>query len=255
LSASDGVVEGDDDGAADFFVRDRETTTTRLIRDCSGTVPSHAYKTDSAISGDGRFLAFVSGTAADPDNGKGVFVRDLSSDGLERVDVNAAGEPGNGFVYGVDISNDGRYVVFSSFADNLLPIPSNSLQVFVRDRVAKTTTLASVSGAGAPGNSSSNEARMSSDGRFVAFLSWASNLTSHPKASGYFDLYVHDRRSGATSLVSASLTGTTGNGPSDSYSLAGDGSSLVFASAASDLVPGDTTTFPAELFRASVPRR
>lgn len=252
LSASDGLVEGDVNGTADFFVRDREAGTTRLIGDSSGAVPSNAYKTDSALSGDGRFLAFVSGTAADPDNNKGVFVQDLTSGSVERVDVSSAGEPGDGFVYGVDISDDGRYLAFSSFADNLLPIPSNSIQVFVRDRLANTTELASVSGVGEPGNSNSSEARLSSDGRFVAFLSWSANLTSNQKVTGYSDLYVHDRRSGATSLVSVSLNGTTGNGPSDSYGLSADGSTLVFQSAASDLVPGDTTLFPSELFIASV---
>lgn len=253
--SSSALVEGDDDGATDFFVRDRETGTTSLVTDSSGTLPDAAYKTDSVISGDGRFLAFVSGTAADPDNNKGVFVRDMSTGSLERADVSAMGVPGNGFVYGVDISDDGRYVTFASFADNLLPIPTNTMQVFVRDRLKDTIELASVNEDGEAGSGSSSEARLSSDGRFVVFLSWAPNLTSNPKASGYLDLYIHDRRSGRTSLLSVSRTGATGNGPSDSYGLAGDGSTLAFSSAASDLVPGDTTTFPPDMFVASVAQR
>jgi hypothetical protein len=81
------------------------------------------------------------------------------------------------------------------------------------------------------------------------------NLTAHQKATGYGDLYVHDRRSGQTSLLSVALDDhTTGDGPSDSYGLSGDGGTLVFLSAAPDLVAGDTTTFPPELFVASVPR-
>jgi Tol biopolymer transport system component len=251
--SSSALVEGDHDGATDFFVRDREAGTTRLISDSSGAVPDQAYKTDSAISGNGRFLAFVSGTAADPDNNKGAFVQDLSTGSLERADVSAVGVPGNGFVYGIDISDDGRYVAFSSFADNLLPTPSNTMQVFIRDRLKHTIELASVNGSGEAGSSSSSEARLSGDGRFVAFLSWASNLTSHAKVSGYFDLYVHDRRGGQTSLLSLSTAGTTANGPSDSFSLAGDGSTLAFASAATDLVAGDTTTYPPDVFVASVP--
>lgn len=249
------LVEGDDDGATDFFVRDRQAGTTRLVSDSSGAVPDTAYKSDSAISGNGRFLAVVSGTAADPDNRKGIFVHDLSTGSIERADLSSTGAPGNSFVHGVDISDDGRFVAFSSFADNLLPVPENTMQVFVRDRVAKTLELASVNGSGEAGSSSSYEARLSSDGRFVVFQSWAPNLTAHQKATGYGDLYVHDRRSGQTSLLSVALDGhTTGDGPSDSYGLSGDGSTLVFLSAATDLVAGDTTTFPPELFIASVPR-
>jgi Tol biopolymer transport system component len=254
LSSAGGLVDGDDDGGTDFFVRDRKTGTVRLISDSSETVPDGAYKTDPVISGNGRFLAFVSGTAADPDNAKGVFVQDLSTGSIERADVSSMGTPGNSFVHRVDISDDGRYVAFSSFADNLLPVPTNTLQVFVRDRVASTLELASVNENGDAGNTHSSEALLSADGRFVAFLSGATNLTSNQQVTGGSGLYVHDRRSGRTSLLSVSLSGTTGNGPSNSHGLAGDGGTLVFQSAASDLVAGDTTTYPQDLFIASVPR-
>lgn len=253
LSSAGGLVDGDDDGATDFFVWDRQTGTLRLISDSSGTVPDGAYKTDPAISGNGQFMAFVSGTAADPDNRKGVFVQDLSTGSIERADVSSMGTPGNSFVHSVDISDDGRYVAFSSFADNLLPVPTNTMQVFVRDRVASTLELASVNENGEPGTTHSSEALLSADGRFVAFLSGAPNLTSN-HVTGGSGLYVHDRRSGRTSLLSVSLSGTTGNGPSNAHGLAGDGGTLVFQSAASDLVAGDTTTYPQDLFIASVPR-
>src|SRR5712671_426959 len=83
------------------------------------------------------------------------------------------------------ISADGRYVVFASTAGNLVSDPNagpvsglgpRSLQVFVRDRFAGTTSLVSVNLAGVPGNGDSFPAAISTNGQFVLFESAAGDL-------------------------------------------------------------------------------
>src|SRR5262249_45043093 len=110
-----------------------------------------------ATSADGRYVAFESfaGNLVPGDtNGKAdVFVRDRLTGSIERVSVSSSGVQGNGASGLPSISADGRYVVFESDADNLVPGDTNAAtDVFVRDRVLGTTTRVSVSSSGAQGN-------------------------------------------------------------------------------------------------------
>ena len=150
-------------------------------------------------------------------------------------------------------SADGRYVVLSSSAKNLVAAQvdvANTSDVFLRDTVAGTTTLVSHA-AGSPaaaGNGSSFNAVVSADGRFVAFYSWATNLVAgQVDANGKGDVFLWDRTTGETSLVShvAGSPTTTGNGTGDQWvALSPDGSVVAYSSQATDLVSGysDTNT-------------
>src|SRR5205823_3389651 len=116
----------------------------------------------------------------DTNGKKDVFVRDRVARTTERISVSANDQEGNKASNEPSISADGRYVVFESYADNLVPGDTNGKSdVFVRDRVMKSTELVSVSLTGSTGNQDSYSSRstaISADGRYVAFESKADNL-------------------------------------------------------------------------------
>jgi WD40-like Beta Propeller Repeat len=230
-SRASNLVPGDNDDASDVFVRDRSTDRTELVGAGSGP----------AISADGRFVAFERRLSS-PDGPPGIYVRDRTKDVTELVSVTADGTPGNDLSGETRISADGRYVVFSSKASNLVADDTNGpdhrgTDVFVRDRLLKTTRRVSVGSDGRQADGPSGNPTLSSNGRIVAFTSWARNL-GPGTASG---VYVHDLATGATELASVSATGVSGN--RDSYAgvraLSGDGRYVAFFSLASNLVLGD----------------
>jgi len=138
------------------------------------------------------------------------------------------------------ISADGRYVAFASGASNLVPgDTNNSADCFVHDRQTGQTTCVSVALDGAPGNSASFNPSVSADGRYVAFQSSATNIVSGD-TNGKFDIFVHDRQTGQTTRVSVASGDAQGNNASTDSSISADGRYVVFASDASNLVPGDT---------------
>jgi len=161
----------------------------------------------------------------------------------EQVNVSSQEEDGNGFSEEESsLSADGRFVAFHSDSDNLVPNDTNGgSDVFVRDRLTGTTERVSVSSNGkqAADNSGSLRPSISADGRYVAFDSSASKLAKGDKDNAT-DVFVHDRLTRATTLVSVASDGTdasgfmpmiSGNGRcigflSDSAALGGDGFSL-----------------------------
>ncbi len=139
------------------------------------------------------------------------------------------------------VSANGRIVAFESSADDLVPGDTNfARDIFVRDRDAGTTTRVSVSSTGAQGNSHSYNPSMSSDGRYIAFHSKASNFVSGDSIGGFLDAFVHDRITGSTTLISANTLGLVGSGNSQDVLLTPDGTYATFQSSASDLVVNDT---------------
>ena len=121
-----------------------------------------------------------------PNGCRDVFVRDLVAGTNFLVSVNTNGNSsGDGISTDPAISGDGRYVVFTSSADDLVTGDTNRAQdVFIRDLQSETTALVSVSTNGIdPGNSDSFSPALSSDGRYVLFHSKASNLGAGPLES------------------------------------------------------------------------
>jgi Tol biopolymer transport system component len=196
------------------------------------------------ISGNGRFVVFMSEATNlvddDTNFAADTFVRDLSTGTVERVSLSSAGEQGNGPSLSASISDDGRYVAFRSFASNLVPGDTNDASdIFVRDRVARTTTRISVSSGGRQANGGSDSASISADGRVVAFRSLASNLDPNDD-NGLPDIFVRDLAASRTELVSRSTEGARANGDSKYPQLSADGSRVAFASLADNLVRADT---------------
>jgi Tol biopolymer transport system component len=113
--------------------------------------------------------------------------------------------------------------------------------VFVRDRVAGTTTRVSVASDGTQADDRSLVPAISADGRFVAFGSDAENLVKGSTA-GVSNVFVHDRFTRTTSLVSVATDGSPADAPLFDYhpGISADGRFVAFTSLARNLVPGDT---------------
>lgn len=199
------------------------------------------------ISGGGRFIAFKSlapnlvprDTNAEPD----IFVRDRVSHRTVRVSTGRAKQP-NGPSYEPAISQNGRFVAFSSAASNLVKGDTNGVRdVFLRDREKRTTIRVSRSSGGGQGNGPSYDPAISAGGRYVAFYSSASNLIKGDR-NGAKDVFVHDRVERRTVRVSVSDREGEGNGRSYGPAISGDGQVIAFVSFATNLVKGDTNREP-----------
>ena len=140
------------------------------------------------------------------------------------------------------ISADGRFVLFSSSASDLVPDDNNQLgvDVFLRDRASNTTVLVSANFSGAGGgNGNSLAGQVSTNGRYAVFQSDASDLLPGD-TNGVSDIFVRDLQTGSNILVSVAADGSWGNGVSTDPVMTPDGRYVAFVSAATNLVAGDT---------------
>ncbi|HEV7862507.1 MAG TPA: hypothetical protein VGR20_07390 [Acidimicrobiia bacterium] len=209
-----------------------------------------------AISADGRYVAFTSAASTmvsgDTNGTEDVFVFDRVSHGTELVSRSSAGGQGHGDSYGPTISADGRYVAFTSSAGDLTAGDGNSqLDIFVRDRVAETTILASVGPQGALGDGPSVAPSISADGRLVVFESDARTLVPND-TNGTGDVFVYDIVTDLTRRLSVGGNGVETESPSFGPSISADGRSVAFESFSSRLVPDDTNG-ALDVFVADVP--
>lgn len=157
-----------------------------------------------------------------------------------RVSVGPGGAEAHGESERTEISADGRIVLFSSLASDLVPGDLNQCRdAFVHDRTTGVTSRVSVDSFGVEGNADTYPSSVSADGRFVAFYSSATNLVSGD-TNGWLDVFVHDRETGETTRVSVSSMGVEGDGRSERPSLSADGRLVAFHSLATNLVQGDT---------------
>jgi Tol biopolymer transport system component len=238
------LVEGDTNSTYDVFVHDRQTGQTHRVSIASDGTQGNDLSGVPSISDDGRYVVFESRAdnlvSDDANNAFDVFVHDQLTDETSRVSVASDGMEGNYGSGSPSISAEGRYVVFSSAASNLVSGDTNNVgDIFVHDRQTGQTSRVSIASDGSQGNGASYMASISTDGRYVAFSSVASNLVGDD-TNGVADIFVHDRQTGETSRVSISTNGTQGNGQSYMTSISTDGRFVAFVSLASNLVNGDT---------------
>jgi Tol biopolymer transport system component len=236
-------------GSTHVFLRDRERGVTRLLSINAGGVPANGPSRDAAISADGTAVAFES-AATDlldgvPDGTVGIYLVRLDSGERVRVDVPATG--GSTVIQSMSpsISADGGFVAFASRADLVCREPatcatgrpgsSRTSSVYVRDTHTGVTTRISGRADGREPDGASYQPSMSGDGRYVAFVSETSARNGRT-ASRTAHVYVHDRVTRSTELVSHRPDGRPGDGPSAHPSISGDGSVVAFQSLASDLI-------------------
>jgi hypothetical protein len=243
-SFANNLVTGDTNGVEDVFVHDRQTGFITLESRSSAGVIGNGDSRLSSSSSDGRFVAFESNAnnlvAGDTNGLTDVFVRDRTTGQTTRVSVSSAGAESNGTSSNAFISANGRFVAFQSAGTNLVAGDTNgTVDVFVRDLTTNQTTRVSISSAGAQADSFSVLPHLSADGRFVTFESAATNLVNGD-TNGIIDIFVRDRTAGQTVRASVSSAGAQANGASEAPNLSGDGRFVVFQSAATNLVAGDT---------------
>jgi Tol biopolymer transport system component len=271
------------EGTRGVFRRDMQTGTTVLVSRASGAdgAPASGISTSPSISADGRYVAFQS-TARNLVPGTPfcneqffvlcnlVYVRDLASHTTQLVSraPGADGAQADLAATSASISDDGRYVAFSSLAQNLgedQDYPENEpyaliTDVFVRDLQLHTNELVSKGDgdSGAVGDQHSEGASISGDGQRVAFYSLASNISnedapgnSDPELAGdeIYDVFVRDRASDDTILASRAngANGAPGDTGSTGPSLSADGSVVAFESEATNLSNQDQD-LPRDIF-------
>jgi uncharacterized repeat protein (TIGR01451 family) len=216
----------DTDFSDDVYLRDRLLgTTTRIsVPVGGGDAGNNSGSPSVAVAPGGPLVAFSSFAdnlvANDGDSASDVFVRDLSAavPVTERISVTSGEDPqefaGGGFGFGSSapaITSDGRFVAFQSDAVNFTSPAQggNFTDVFVRDRQAGITELASPRAGTADGeaNAESLGPDLSPDGRFVSFASFATDLVAPADSDELLlDAFVRDRQAGTTELVSVSST-------------------------------------------------
>jgi hypothetical protein len=244
VSYATNLVPGDTNGSTDVFVNDRQSGQTIRVNVDSTGAESNAFGYWPSISADGRFVAFYSPSTnlvPGDTNGSGdIFLHDTLTGQTTRVSVDSAGNQAAGSSEQPHISGNGQFVAFWSTAADLTPGDTNgSFDVFVHDCVSGQTERVSVDSNGIEGNGSSYSVSISSDGRYVAFMSNANNL-AQGDTNNANDVFVHDRTTGSTTRVSLSSSGTEGNNGSVYPSISAGGRFVVFESLATNLVPGDT---------------
>ncbi|MGZ8144244.1 MAG: TolB family protein [Methylosarcina sp.] len=247
-SEATNLVANDTNGLPDVFVRDLKTGVTQRVSVNSEEVEgNYGGGSSPAISANGRLVAFSSSASnlvlGDTNNLPDVFVRDLKTGETRRVSVDSVGAEGNGSSggIGIDISDNGQFVAFSSYASNLVAGDNNDREdVFVHDLKTGVTKRVSVNSAGEEVSDctfslSSYSPSISANGRFVAFSSNACNLVEgdtndygDPLFQGN-DIFVHDLGTGETKRVSVDSSGGEFT-VSDDSAISGNGRFVVFRS-------------------------
>lgn len=218
--------------------------TTSLVSVSNNGGGANGHSSDPAISGDGRYIAFSSSADnlvnGDNNSINDIFVRDRLINTTERVTVSSTCEEGNGYSFNPAISADGRYVAFTSYANNLVVNDTNGcVDVFVRDRLLNTTERVSVSSIGEKGNGDSFDPSISGDGRFIAFSSYGNNLVNNDN-NGFSDIFVYDRFSNNIKRVNMAYNGDESDSDSYEPAISADGNFVAFTSYADNLVYNDT---------------
>jgi hypothetical protein len=181
------------------------TAATALISSANGSTPANAASSQSSISPDGRFVGFAS-TATNLGAGTGgtqqVFLRDTCNGAsgctaaTTLISTPDAATVANGKSESPHVSSNGQFVSFASVGDNLVAADTNNVEdVFVRNTCigasgcATKTVRASVASSGTQGNGASLRPVLSSDGHFVSYISFASNLVAID-TNGFEDIFL-----------------------------------------------------------------
>jgi len=236
-------------GGMHVYRHDRSTGATVLVTVAKTGSPSTAGGFAASISADGRFVSFASQGSdfvdGDTNGLLDIFLRDMNSGTTAMVSASQTGAPAdlgaivNNVAGKREISDDGRYVAFTSSATNLVPTPNNGKsQVYVKDMATGLVTRASVDGSNAAGNDASSGATLSGNGRVVAYLSLAANFSSL-STSHTTQLFVRDLDAGSTTLESVTTAGSAVvSQPVAAPALSFDGHFVAFESRA-QLEPRD----------------
>lgn len=234
-------------GVNNVWVHDRVAGTTECASVTTTGAPGSDTSRRAALSGDGRWVVFESDSQnlvagySPASSVTDVYMRDRQlevTDVVNRNDAGAVCSP----AHGPSVSPDGRFVSFSSVSPQFFANDhANTRDVFVRDRLLGVTELVSIaaSGTASLGQASASDRALSADGRYVVFVSDAFDLVSGPFSS-IDQVYLRDRTSATSTMLSLTPDGNAGGGPSRVAVISDDGRFVAFESDASNLVANDT---------------
>jgi Tol biopolymer transport system component len=243
-SDSEEVVPEDANGFRDVFVRDRKTGENQRVSVATGGAEADQSSTNASLSGNGRYVAFSSSAtnlvAEDDELFPDIFFHDRKQGTTTRVSRPLPGpEEVDGQSIGAFVSRNGRFVAFSSFASNLVEGDGNGVaDAFVWERKTGLVTRVSVSSAGVESAMGGRVEGISASGRYVSFVSSTPDLVADDE-NGEVDIFVYDRRRGATRRASLASDGSEAEGQSYGGALSASGRYVAFNSYATNLAPGD----------------
>ena len=235
------LVPGDTNAAHDVFIRDGLTGTVERVSVASGGDQADAGSSSGAVSGDGRYVAFVSEAtnlvAGDTNGFADIFLRDRTLGTTARVNTGVYGAEANDVSYSPRISADAKWVLYTSWATNIVSGDTNySPDVFLLDRSTGQRRRVSTRNGGGQSDYGGDFGDLSDDGNYIVFSSESTNIVAGDGEG--IDVYLRDRANGGVSLVSNSEMGWPADEDSDMPVISGDGRYVAFHSDA-DLIASD----------------
>jgi Ca2+-binding RTX toxin-like protein len=227
------------------------SSLTRISVDSGGTSANNTA-INATMSADGRYVVYQSASTnlvgGDGNGFADVFLRDTVSGTTTLVSTATGGTQGNNISSLPLITDDGRYVIFTSIANNLVAGDSNTvLDVFMRDTLTGTTTRVSTASDGSQANGASQNVDVTGNGAFIGFQSAANNLVAGD-SNGFGDVFVKNLSTGAVTRISVADDESQANGNSLVARLSDDGNRASFVSSASNLTGNDSNGAIADVF-------
>ena len=265
-TSDDGRISpGDGNEGPDVYVFDRVSEQTTLVSaNLDGRAPAGSSGRPS-ISANGRFVGFDSNAVDLVAEGVGtevsnVYVRDLDENSTELVSVTLDGGYGNAASQAASVSSNGNVVAFESLATDLVENVTATQHIYVRDREAGSTELASIGPTDAPATGPSGQPSIAADGRIVVFISAADDLVASADSPielaavvpAQSEVYAREMVAGDTILISEAVDGGRANGSNVGPSVGGNGRYVAFASNSPRLVDGDDNQL-ADVFLRDLP--
>lgn len=239
VSFDPNLAPGEANGKEDVFVRDRLLGTTERV--APGATEACRFP---SISGDGRFVAFVTKSpnlvSANLNGEEQVLLFDRQTGALELISISTGSGGGDQGAGLPATSHDGRFVSFQSYSNDIVAGDANfTADIYLRDRMLGITELVSMGNAGQQTNEHCYGSAMTKDARFVVFETRADNI--EPAPNGYRDVFRRDRQLGLTEKVTFSAVGGATDGRSEGpLDVSDDGRFVSFQSEADNLVLGQT---------------
>ncbi len=235
----------DSNGFSDIYYNSSYSPTFSSLAGGFCGTPGNGNSQAPAMAWDSSKVAFESTATnfgvTDLNGRRDIYMRLVSGGPMSKVSFAPGNAATNNDSYTPSVSNNGTFVAYASLASNIVANDTNAVQdIFVANFTGNAVTeRVSVTNAGGQGNGTSSSPAISADGRYVVFVSTATNLVSGD-SNGVADIFVRDRQLGTTKRVSVATGGAQANGASSSPAISADGRYIVYASDATNLVAGDT---------------